>query len=69
MYWYNRVNKAKKKCSNQKAIEAIEKLYNDHKKIATEKKRQVKNGKLSYGEFDNFKGEPYIFTPAMQTNV
>lgn len=52
MYWYNRVQKAKKKCTDKKALDKLIQKYDEHKRIAVIKKKQVKNGLLSYQAFD-----------------
>ena len=51
MYWYNRLSKAKKLGANEKVIAKLEKEFERYKATSLEKKRQVKDGSLTYNEY------------------
>lgn len=54
MYWYNRIQKAKKRKADEKVLAKLQKAYNEFKRVANIKKKQVKTGLLSFSAFDNW---------------
>jgi len=52
MYWYNRIQKARKRGIDEKSLARLEKAYKEFKEFANIKKNQVKDGLLSYTAFD-----------------
>ena len=52
MYWYNRIQKAKKRGLSEKALAELQKAYEEFKRVASIKKKQVKEGLLSFSDFD-----------------
>ena len=54
MYWYNRIQKAKKHNIEETALNRITKAYDEFKRVANIKKKQVKEGLLSFTAFDGW---------------
>ena len=54
MYWYNRIQKAKKRKADEKVLAKLQTAYNEFKRVANIKKKQVKTGLLSFSAFDNW---------------
>lgn len=54
MYWYNRITKAKKLTDNEKILAKLQKAYDEFKRVSKIKKKQVKDGLLSFTAFDTW---------------
>lgn len=54
MYWYNRIAKAKKLTYDEKILEKLQKAYDEFKRVSKIKKKQVKDGLLSFTAFDTW---------------
>jgi hypothetical protein len=54
MYWYNRLQKAKNHNIEETALNRITKAYDEFKRVANIKKKQVKEGLLSFTAFDGW---------------
>lgn len=54
MYWYNRITKAKKLTDDEKILEKLQKEYDEFKRVSKIKKKQVKDGMLSFTAFDTW---------------
>ena len=54
MYWYNRITKAKKLTDDEKILNNLQKAYDEFKRVSKIKKKQVKDGLLSFTAFDTW---------------
>ena len=52
MYWYNRIQKAKKRNLDEKALAELQEAYKEFQSVASIMKKQVKDGTLSFNDFD-----------------
>ncbi len=52
MYWYNRIQKAKKRGISGNTLAEPQEAYDEFKRVASIKKKQVKEGLLSFSDFD-----------------
>ena len=52
MYWYNRIKKAIKRNLDEKALAELQEAYDEFKRVASIKKKEVKEGLLSFSDFD-----------------
>ena len=54
MYWYNRIQKAKKRGISGKALAELQEAYEEFKRVASIMKKQVKEGSLDFATFDRW---------------
>ena len=52
MYWYNRIQKAKKRNLDEKALAELQEAYKEFQSVASIMKKQIKEGTLSFNDFD-----------------